>query len=459
MRRQSRRRVLTATGTILATALAGCGGGAPLPGDDDAVSYDRAALTALAAQSPPAPPTAFPLSIPSNAFDRHRSRIRALLDAVPVSPNLPNGALSAKLAERRSEVAERLRATAGDEATQSGETGSEYLPDLATPRERLDDLRSIRADAAEINAAYRAATGRLDRGALRSRQRALRSELYDFLSSWTYDGASPLEALIVHRHLEGLIERVRMSLREHTSVPDRPTDAVFEAGEVAASVEHARAALADAALLRGAYRESIAEPTSYRETIQAAAERLGEQYEITAAHTDIHAYADRDEPPFERSIEGTPAGVLYRRALERVDERVLEERSVDRQPASRSLRVAIGLAAIHTFRTVVTEIEAGKYGVPDSVAPIAQARADAIDALRMVWGGEPRALRLELDWPATETVRAAMSRLHEEVSESDDREISKYTVSETYGGLLYAYHYATYVPPAADHLLSVLRGN
>ncbi|MFA1611562.1 hypothetical protein [Halobellus rubicundus] len=459
MTRRTRRQMLAATGTAIAGALAGCGGvgDAVLGGDDDTLSYDHAALTDLAERPPPTPPTAFPLSIPASAFDRHRSRIRALLDEVPESPDLPNEALAAELAERRSSVTDRFRDARGNETGPSGGSESEYLPDRTAPRERLGDLRSVRADAAGINAAYRAAIGRVDGEELRSRRERVRSDLYDFLRSWTYDGASALEALLVHNHIEGLVESVRRSLREPASFPEAPRDEAFAVSDLAASVEYARASLADATSLRGTYRESVADPTSYRDAIESTAGRLVEQHRITSAHADVHEYEDLDEPPFARSIEETPAGELYRHARELVGDDFVEGRGLERQPASRCLQAAVGLAALQTFRTVVEEIDAGNYGVPETVAPIAEARGDAVDALRMVWTGEPQALRLELDWPATDMLLYQLREFHEDVADLDDGEVSTYTINETYGGLLYAYHYATYVPPVADHLLAVLR--
>lgn len=460
MTRRSRRRVLAATGTAITAALAGCGGVSEslAGGDDDTVTYDQAALTDLAERSFPRPPAAFPVSIPSSAFDRHRSRIRTLLDEVPTSPALPNGALSAKLSERRSEVTERFRSLSGGSAEQSDGSESESALDRATPRERLEDLRSVRTDAAGLNAAYRAATGEIDLQRLRSRRETVRSALDEFRRSWTYAGASPLDALVVHNAIEDLVMDVRYSLRDGASLPERPRDAPFEVRQFAASVEDARATLADAELFRTIHRESAAEPTSYRETIRKTAEQLSEQYEITAAHADIHEYTQSEEPPFDRSIEGTPAGELYQYAREHVGEEFIREPTLSRQPANRSLEAAVGLAGIYTFRSVVEGIRAGSYGVPDSVGPIAEAYTDAVDALRMVWEGEPRALRLELDWPATESA-SAWEEFRDELSEREGGELSTYVVSDTYGGLLYAYRYATYVPPAAEHLLDVLRKN
>lgn len=453
----SRRQVLAAAGASLTTALAGCGGLDGSVFDDDPESYDRNALADLTGRSPPVPPTAFPVSIPSTAFARHRSRIRTLLDEVPSSPTLPNGALSAELAERRSEVASRFRNLIRNETGRSPDTESEVHSETTNPRDRLDGLRSLRADAAAVHAAYLAATGRVERETFRSRRETLRSRRFAFVRSWTYDGASPLEALIFHGHIEGLVERVRSSLRDRTSFPSRPRDAVFDVGSVAESLEHAQAALADAKLLRRAYRRSRSDTTTYRDTIERTAERLTGEYEITAAHADVHEYVELEDPPFDRSIEGTPAGTLYQRAIERLDEERIERRGPGFQPASRSLDAAVGLASIETFRTVVERIKAGNYPTPNSTEPLITAHDDALNALRMAWDGTPQSLSLHLAKPATEAFNSALRRLQQTIEDEPDSDLSKHVISEVYGKFLFTYHYATYVPPATDHVLTVLQ--
>ncbi|MFB6250366.1 MAG: hypothetical protein ABEI27_01550 [Halobellus sp.] len=261
----------------------------------------------------------------------------------------------------------------------------------------------------------------------------------------------------MHQYVENLVGDVQRSFREGLLIPEAPRDAPFRVSAAAASIEGARPALADAKLFRETSRASVSEPTSSLETIQAGAERLSEQYNITSAHRDASQYVDANEPPSSRSIEGTPAGELYRMALELADEQFFERRRGRLQPANRCLRAAVGLAGIETFSTVVEKIRAGESGVPNSVTPIVKAYDDAVAALRIVRGGAPQRLRIELDWPAREVFDYQMSEVHEEVTESEGGEVSTSLVSDVYGGLVHTYYYATCVPPAADHLVSVLQ--
>jgi hypothetical protein len=456
MTRRSRRDLLAGAGTALAATLAGCGGvGESLLGDDDTVSYDQAALAEVAERSPPTRPDPFPLSIPPEAMDRHRSRIRTLLGGVPESPEFPNEALSAELAEQRSHVADRFSELTSGEGS-SRESRDEYSLRPSTDRERLARLRSVRAEAAGLDAAYRAAIGAIDPESPRSRRESVRSAMYDFLASWRYEGASPLEALLVHDFIETLIAAVQRSLRRGQDLPEAPRSDVFRVSDVAASVESAEAALADAMALREAYRDSLSEPTAYRPRIEAAAEQLVREFEITSSRADVHDYLDLNEPPFTRSIDGTPAEELYRAALNLVDDDFIRGRGLERQPAKWSLQAAAGLAGIETFRTVIDGIQAGEYGVPDSATEIASAYDDAVDALRMVWSGAPRGIRIELDWPATDVFDYRMREFREEVAE-DGGEVPTRLINDVYGGLKHTFHYATYVPPVADHLAGVLQ--
>ncbi len=438
--RPTRRAVLAACGAGL-TALAGCAS-VDVGGRDDDREYDAGRLAAIAERGSPAPPDAFPVGVTAAMLDRHRGRARELVAAVPERPAVPNGAVVHRLRTDRERVRDDL---AGD--GEKSEGGDEERSGL----ERLADARRVRADAAEVAGAYRAATGAIHRRAVEARREALRADRRAFEAEWAYRGEGAAGALVVGAALEDLRERAREGAEAWPPFPDDPADDVFRVGEITRTLEAGRAALADAEDLRTRYLAGAADAPSHRGAIAAAAHRLRDRTLWDRRVIHEHLDAEAADLPFDRRVEGTPAAELYRRARLRAEDAL---RGPDRarragDHATATLQGARGLASLRAFEAVVESLEAGEYGPPEDAERVATAHEAAVDALGAAWRTAPAAVSAEVAEPAGWAVDRGLDGL--ERSDGHHREVDRAVASFAYARL-----YAEAVPAVVGTVVEVL---
>lgn len=434
---RSRRAWLLACGAGMA-ALAGCSAlRERIEGDDPTLAFDPAVLADLGDRPSPTPPTTFPVAVPSARFERHRTRTRELLDAVPERPDLPNGAMAAELRSNRQHAVEAI----DEEDNES----------LRGDRDRLDRWRYRRSRAAEVRGAYRAATGALDDATFTARREALSADVAAFTADWDYRGPAPVEAFVVHAELEELVDEMRAGTRGWPPFPTDPTDAVFRAGELVATTERSRAALEDASALRDRLLADAASVPSHRGTLARAAHRLERDLRATTRrHDAFRNHDDRDDPPFDRAIADTPAAELYRRVRPREDPVRGVERALDRGHLAAAIRRAgIELIGLELLDTAAAAIRDGRYDPPETADRVRRERDRAVANLRYAWNQPPAAVSRALATPALnalDTIRHVIDR----------GSLGRHEAFDLYAGYAYVRHYAALVPAATDHVHGVL---
>lgn len=430
-----RRSVLAGCGAGLA-ALAGCSADLGTDGDEER-EYDAGALgDVVEGQETPTRPETFPVGVPETMLDRHYGRARELVGAVPERPAVPNEAVAERLRERRTRVVREL----------------EERPDAATGPDRLAAARRIRGSAAEVNGAYRAAVGELDRDSVAGNRRALRADVHGFRGGWTYRGGDPARALVVHAEIEGLLRTARQRAEAWPPFPEAPRRDVFRAGEVLGNLSEGWAAFADAGRLRTRYLAGVPDPASYRSAATAAAHRLGRRASMARRRLDEYPELPAPEA-FERAVEGTPAARLYERARRGTEHAAGDVDSARRggEHATATLEGARGLASVGAFRAAIDAIEAGEYGPPEDAGPVAAAREAAVTALREAWATEPVPVSAEVAEPAREALVSGDFRLEETDGEA-------YEVDDALAAFGYARLYAEAVPDAVTAVLAAVEG-
>lgn len=437
----SRRAVLAACGAGMA-ALAGCSQFDVVGGGDDR-EFDADRLAEIGAREVPTPPDAFPVAVPDAMAQRHRDRARTLLDRVPANPDLPNGTVVERLRRERERVLDRLDPD-GDEDEDGSNLPDEWL-------DRLGSARYVRAEAAMVEAAYRAATGEVTPASVADRQERLRGDLLDFEADWTYRGDDPAIAVVLHRELEELRRDVRRGVDQRRAVPDDPVADVFRVGEIVRDVEEGRAALTDALDLRRRYREGLSDAGTYRNAISAAVGRI-ETFR-RSRYRGFGGSLDPEEPPFDRSIEGTPAARLYREATVHAEGHREDVETARRRGDLADAVVESGhaLASLRALEDVVAAIESEEVGKPTAAEDVAAVRREATEALTAAWGGSPTALAVELAWPAYGAFREATGDLGGRGFEDDDEPTAP-DADRAYATFVYAARYAETVPETVDLL-------
>jgi hypothetical protein len=440
---RSRRRFLatSAAGVAGVAGLAGCNA-LPL-GDSNPEPPDLpdSELEAIGATPIPDPPSAFPVSLDEGG-DHHRERARELLAQVPESPEVPNGAVTAKLRERRTELASDL----------SGEATGERRHDLwsATPAlDRLRHWRDRRGDAAELLGAYRAATGEFDPDAVEAGRDDLQSALAAFRQAWAYGGPDPVTAVAVHATIEGLVGRVENHVDPWPGLPATPQDAPFEAGGAVGEVERARAALTDATAIRNRFEDASDTWSSHAAAIDAATESL--RGSVFATKERVQGYLDAGPSQFDRDLRYTPAEALVRNTAHTVEWRTREASDARQRGhyAQATLASTESLAAIEAFEAVVDAVEAGRYGRIEDVATVREQRDRTVQTLELAWDADPRPLAVDLTDSMAGTLVTAYQELRGERSREPD-------AARAVANLAQVAHYASFVPAATRHFADVL---
>lgn len=443
--RTTRRGVLLAGGTAL-VGLAGCAEiRSHLDDTGSSLAFDPAELEDLEDQATLTAPEPFPVEIPPAWVERHRERARALLDAVPESPDIPNEVMADKLRSNRKAAAEAIR---DDVAAGGHHEGHRTEPRNA--RERLQAWRYRRRRAAAVRAAYRAAIGDLDRRAVRDRRGTLRSDVTAFTTSVDYRGPNPIATLVLHHEIEELVEEMRGGVEGWPTFPGDPADAVFRVGDFVATIERGRAALEDALALRERFLDSAGQTESFRDAFGVAAHRLGRDLTETTHRMD--RYVDSQTPPFDRDVADTPAAELYRRLRARTDG---VDRSFDRSlhrghVASAVFRAGTGLTELETLESAAAAIEEGNYAVPETATVVRREREHAVANLRHAWNHDPRVLSRTLATPALHSLRMARDAF-------ERGSLGRREVFHLYAQYAHARRYAALVPDATDHVLGALR--
>lgn len=376
-RRYSRRALLGAGATGLA-ALAGC---SALPGNDetDARRFDDDALTTMADADPPRPPSAFPLSVPTERVEAHRSRAASLLSQVPAEPDVPNALVEQQVAEERARVADELAVSPDD---------------ARTMLDRLGHWRRRRVEAATVAGMYAAARATTSSDAVRERRERLRQAQFGFREEWTYTASDPVDALGVHAEVESLLEEVTDAFRPREAYPADPPADVEAAGRVVGELEGGEAALGDARTLVDAVRTDGENLAGYRPHLRAAALRLERVAE--RSFRDVHSAVNHEmqDPAayFDGSLDGVSTA-LFERAREMIAYRsdVPHDSIRNRQYANACVDAATVLTAIEAFRDSVARIEADRVVTPpEGAAAVREARKRAVTAVESSWDERPR---------------------------------------------------------------------
>jgi hypothetical protein len=383
--RYTRRGTLAAGASTLA-ALAGC---SSLPftdddGSDDLPSYDKLELASAARENAYDPPEWYPGPVPSSLLETHRSRTLDLLDGVPEEPSFPNEAVTERLRRHR-------------------ERAVEFLPEEVPERPGLGDVadwRRVRGDAAEVAFAYRAAAGNLDDYGVEQRRLQVRNDYRTARADWTYRGENAVDALATSYELESELAAARRDLTPERTVPTDPRSAPFEAGEVTARVEEARAHLDTATVLRDAHRE--AGMADYWTEVAGAAGRLVGATRNTVEHVAPFLFEDVDaREVFDREVDRSPARELFARG-------VSSAKGNRRQAEAAADRGDYALAVVWAGRSIVATlalargvdaVRDGDHGVPPDTDAVLAQREAAVDALRGVESVPPEPLTLLLAEP------------------------------------------------------------
>ncbi len=418
----SRRRLLAGVAATGAAALAGCSG-LPFAGGEERRD-SPVSLPADAVGSIEWPASPFPTAVPASLAAAHEARTRSLLDDVPAEPELPNAAVATEIETRRERARERANAGLPDE----------------WPVDDLDAWRRRREDAAEVRAAYRAATGNDDGSELSARRRAVRDARTALAGDLAYRAESTAAAVLAYEPVESLLAECARSVRPQVTYPADPVAEPFRAGEAVGRVERAEAAAADAEGLREACLDSWDEASPRWASLVAAAETL--RGSVSRTRASVRERVGREDPLDEEDLSGTVAQELAATGETRVESAVEDvSRATDAgEHATAVVEAGTALAEVEAYRAAVVEIRDGRHRAAPTESSVRstaeRARAavsEAVDA------GDPLAARLLR--PGLGVFGYAADRVEEGYGSAPRR---------TQASLVYAALYASAVPAAAE---------
>lgn len=428
------RRGALAAGASTLAALAGCSS-LPFTGDDggdDLPNYEKLELAAAAREDAFDPPEWYPGRVPGALLETHRTRALGLLDEVPDEPSFPNEAVTERLRRHRERAVERLP----EDAPERPELGE------------VADWRHARGDAAEVAFAYRAAAGELDAADVEQRRVDVRDDYRNARATWTYRGEDPVDALTTTYELESELAAARRDFAPERTVPADPRTAPFEAGEVAARVEDARAHLDTASGLRDVHRED--EMADYWTEVAGAAGRLIGATRSTVERSAPFLFEDADASDvFDRDVARTPARELFAQGVSSANgnRRQAEEAADQGDYALAVVRAGRSLVATLALAPAVDAVRDGDHDVPPDTEAVLARREAAVDALRGVESVAPEPLAVLLASPLR-SIEFADSDLAEDPS---DREIVRLA-----GGYAYAEYVVDVLPTVVDRVSSEL---
>ncbi|NHN61257.1 MULTISPECIES: hypothetical protein [Halorussus] len=364
--RSTRRGFLALAG---AASLAGCGLPDPqkvLHGEPPKV--DRAALAEIPSTDPPSVPETVPVEIRRTYLDDGIARARDLLASVPApfeEEEIPNGAIREDLARKH----ERAR------------TAVESVDEAASPLGAMETVRDARGEARAVAAGWKAIDADLTRADVRESGRSLFDAADRFRSRWSYDGADPIRAVVVHAeietHLDAAVNRAERVVAGERSGRENPV----AVGELAGDIELARASLDDAGHLYDRLTATADGSRSLRAGFIAAVETLGS---LVGPRRGELPDGDPTEPSsfVSRDVDGTPAGEAIRRLATDLehDDAVDRARTAD-EYASAVLAAHGILVRIRALNALLRRVEAGEHVIVESAADARGIRADAVAAL------------------------------------------------------------------------------
>jgi hypothetical protein len=424
---RSRRSLLAAAGTGLVGTLAGCT--SPLS-DEQRVEYDESALAALPGELPSVPP-AEPVQPTMAHLEAARERIRSLLADTDLS-RVPNAAVRERLDREAASAREALSRESEDR----------------TRVDAVEGLTHPRSEAMFVHAALAAFDDGLDERDLAERRERHRREATAVLDDYRYVGPpdAPVAALTQHARIVGWAGTgVRLlGEDEHQEFENR----VLHAGELAGDVEWGRAYASDARRLGDHYRSTLSEPTDHGDRFGRAADTLVDAVETHAEAPDWETLTSG----FDRDIEHTAAEILLEElARSRLAhaQNAVEDRD-DGRPTLAVVGCLQTLAAERAFVDATDAVEAGAYGVPESVEPIADARTAAVEGLRTLLDTAPAPLARRLATQVAAQIRAADRRVERgRVGSPGDYLYAEYATAK---------HLAAAAPPAVRRVGDALVG-
>lgn len=370
------------------------------------------------------PASPFPTAVPASLAAAHEARTRSLLDDVPAEPELPNAAVATEIETRRERARERANAGLTDE----------------WPVDDLDAWRRRREDAAEVRAAYRAATGNDDGSELSARRRAVRDARTALAGDLAYRAESTAAAVLAYEPVESLLAECARSVRPQVTYPADPLAEPFRAGEAVGRVERAEAAAADAEGLREACLDSWDEASPRWASLVAAAETL--RGSVSRTRASVRERVGREDPLDEEDLSGTVAQELAATGETRVESAVEDvSRATDAgEHATAVVEAGTALAEVEAYRAAVVEIRDGRHRAAPTESSVRstaeRARAAVSEA---VAAGDPLVARLLR--PGLGVFGYAADRVEEGYGSAPRR---------TQASLVYAALYASAVPAAAE---------
>ena len=417
----SRRRFLAGIATAGAAAVAGCSG-LPFTGGEERREAP-ASLPPDAVGSVEWPASPFPASVPGALADAHEARTRALLDDVPVDPELPNAAVAAAIGDDR----ERARRRADAELPEGW-----AVDDLSAWRRR-------REDAATVRGAYRAATGTDDGAALAARRRAVRRDRGTLASDLEYRAESPAAAVLAYEPVESLLAECARHVEPRVTYPDDPVAVPFRAGEAVGRVERAAAAASDAAGFRDAYLDDRDEASPRWASLVAAAEAL--RGSVSRTRSTVRERVGGEEPLADEDLSGTVAQELVATGDLRTESAVEDvRRAADAgEHATAVVASGVALAEVEAYRGAVAAIRDGEHrDVPTEGSVRSAADRAQASVSEVVGRGDPLATRLVR--PVLELFGYVADRIEEGYG----------SVRRSQASLVYGSLYAGAVPAATE---------
>ena len=434
MNRLTRRRLLAGSAASL-TALAGCSS-LPIGGErDPELGFDPATLSRSVVQDMPDPPETYSAPVPETLATHHRRRARELLNGVPREPGFANEGLSTDLSEMRTDTLSEI----------------ENGPDELGPLQRLDEWRSIRSDAAEVRAAYDAATGTLGTATLTRRHDRLRQDLRAFESAWQSPGRNALDALATAYLLEDMRTDCWHSVDLGEPVPSNPRTNPLVTGRLAGGLEEGRALLDDLTELREAHREAASTLTSYQDTLSVMADQFRYLIPVTRRQVDLYLGDGARADDFERKIDDLPAEQVFYDVQAWTQRRIREAREerTRRNYARAIVRGGHALVMILALSQVVDAIQAGKYGMPATIEEVREYRDQAIAAVEEAQSIEPTRLAALLSLPAWNRLRWEVRDFQAPKRRDPPNEREVVRLVAAFVG---SYHFANAVKPVVNRL-------
>lgn len=362
-------------GVVATAALAGC---SDVLGDGEPTRLDGEALAALSERETPSVPESVPAPIDATYLDRSARRARDLLAVVPdpLEPrHVPNGAIRTDAVEAR----ERARAALDRAAS------------APTPFERMDALRSARAEAAYASGVWRAVDEAYELADVVNAAPAVAEEVDAFRDQFEYVGDDALAAVLVYAPVE---RRVRSAKRDVTHLTDgkfRPENPLV-VGDASERLERSRTALADARHLDDRYAESLGSSRNLRAALNRATSGL--ESAVDDAYATLPEESERGSSFVDRDVSDTPAAGVLRQAYRELDwaREGATERRNEGDLASAVLAAHEALVKRKTFGRLRERVAAGEEFTVSNVDDVRETRAAAVSAVESTAAATPRSL-------------------------------------------------------------------